>query len=281
MGGEIVNELLNHYLADLKLEGKRPQTLSTYARRLQTYVQWLAATDTAWDQLDHAGIERYKRYLQRTGHQATTVKAHLATLSSLYQWAQRQGYVATVPVSKLDYPPIRPQRLHRLTDEQLLTFAAYIDHLQVNLRAAFWCLLGTGARVGEVAHLTKPDISLKGGAVYVQIQDAKWGSDRSIPIMHPQAARVVWDFAQSLDVDNAPLFRVSKRTLQWYATQFSQQTGIPLHCHLLRHTFAAKLTEQGVPLTTVQYLLGHRSVGMTAYYAQSALVDLDALTPKI
>ena len=33
-----------------------------------------------------------------------------------------------------------------------------------------------------------------------------------------------------------------------------------------------------VPLTTIQYLLGHKSLGMTAHYAQSALVDLSDLT---
>ena len=66
-----------------------------------------------------------------------------------------------------------------------------------------------------------------------------------------------------------------------YASNFAVATGITFRCHLLRHTFAAKLTEEGVPITTVQYLLGHKSVGMTAYYAQSALVDLDEITPKI
>ena len=70
-------------------------------------------------------------------------------------------------------------------------------------------------------------------------------------------------------------------TLQGYATAFAKETGIEFYCHLLRHTFAALLTEKGVPLTTVQYLLGHKSLGMTAHYAQSALVDLSDLTPKI
>jgi len=43
----------------------------------------------------------------------------------------------------------------------------------------------------------------------------------------------------------------------------------------------ALLTERGVPLTTVQYLLGHKSLGMTAHYAQSALVDMSEILPEV
>lgn len=88
----------------------------------------------------------------------------------------------------------------------------------------------------------------------------------------------VWRYRTELEVDNRPLFRLSKRTLQGYATNFAKETGITFHCHLLRHTFAGLLAEEGVPLTTIQYLLGHKSLGMTAHYAQSALVDLSDLT---
>ncbi|WP_172993849.1 tyrosine-type recombinase/integrase, partial [Lactobacillus helveticus] len=69
--------------------------------------------------------------------------------------------------------------------------------------------------------------------------------------------------------------------LQGYATAFAQKTGINFRCHLLRHTFAGKLTEQGIPLTTIQYLLGHKSLGMTAHYAQSALVNMSEIIPMI
>ena len=187
-----------------------------------------------------------------------------------------------MPITPADYPKnVKVKRIKRLTDEELKIFKAYIDGLQENARAAFWLMYGSGCRVGEAAHLRPEDITLRGKTVYIDIHEAKWGSDRCIPIIDQTAAEIVWKYRAELEVDNRPLFRVSKRTLQGYATTFAQKTGIPFHCHLLRHTFAALLTEKGVPLTTVQYLLGHKSLGMTAHYAQSALVDLSDLTPKI
>lgn len=276
-----MTDLINQFLRDCAREGKRPSTVETYAMRLKSFVAWLELTGHQFATVDHPQIEDYKRYLFDRGLQPATIKGHLTSVAVLYQWAQRQGMVRQCPVTKQDYPKPRPVRIKRLTDEQLRLFVAYIDQRQENLRAAFWCLLGSGARVGEVAKLCATDVTLRGRAVYLAIHDAKWGSDRTIPVLNAEAARIVWTFRQTVPVDKRPLFRVSRRTLQRYATEFAQQTGVPFKCHLLRHTYAALLTEQGVPLPTIQYLLGHKSLNMTAYYAQSALVDLDNLTPKI
>ena len=279
--GKIMDEMIKQFLADQSREGKRPQTIAAYATRLQVYGQWLSAQGRPFAAVDHDDIEAYKRALYEQGLSNASVKAYLTTVSAMYQWAQRRQLVKVSPVTRQDYPPQRPARIRRMTDEELRQFTSYIDTLQENIRAAFWCLLGTGARVSEVAKLRVTDVQLRGHAVYVAITDAKWGSDRTIPIVHPTAAEVVWRFTRTVEVDSKPLFRVSKRTLERYASNFAMATGITFRCHLLRHTFAAKLTEEGVPITTVQYLLGHKSVGMTAYYAQSALVDLDEITPKI
>ncbi|WP_239442497.1 tyrosine-type recombinase/integrase [Lactobacillus gallinarum] len=188
----------------------------------------------------------------------------------------------SVIISPGDYPKnVKNRRIKRLTNEELQIFKSYIDGLQPNARAVFWLLYGSGCRVGEAAHLRASDVTLRGKVVYIDIKDAKWGSDRCIPIIDKQAAEIVWKYRAELEIDNRPLFRISKRTIQGYATQFAQTTGISFHCHLLRHTFAALLTERGVPLTTVQYLLGHKSLGMTAHYAQSALVDMSPFLPEI
>lgn len=275
------DEMVARFLYDMKLEGKATSTIKVYANRIKQFTNYLRSHDLLFENVKHVDILDFIRYLQKKSQKNSTLKNELTTIYVLYKWGQKQGIVSQSPLDPDDYPTVKNERIKRLTNADMRTFIAYIDSLQENLRAAFWLLIGTGARVGEAANLTASDVYLRGRSVYIDIKNAKWGSDRCIPITEKRAAEIVWKFRQTVPVDNRPLFRVSKRTLQWYATKFSKETGIPFKCHLLRHTYAALMTERGVPITTTQYLLGHRSVAMTAYYAQSALVDVSDITPQI
>ncbi len=306
-------------------------TIKCELSTLYVYSLWAVKNGKkALNEVKHDDIVEFTREMFKNNLNSTTIKCELSTLYVYSLWAVKNGILNHVFLSPADYPKTNTtkKRIRRLSDENIRAFIAYIDSLQENIRAAFWLMYGTGARVGEIAHLMATDVQLKGRAVYINIRDAKWGSDRCVPILDKQAAKIVWQYWQSVGPSKQPLFRVSRRTLQWYATKFAQDTGIefhchllrhtfaarltekgvpitqPLfrvsrrtlqwyatkfaqdtgiefHCHLLRHTFAARLTEKGVPITTIQYLLGHRTVAMTAYYAQSALVDMTSITPTI
>ncbi|MRH81053.1 tyrosine-type recombinase/integrase [Lactobacillus reuteri] len=278
-----LQETFDRFLADMKLEGKADMTLVEYANRLSRFKKYLIRHKKALNEVKHDDIVEFSREMLKFGLKTTTLRCALSTIYVFNKWARKNDVVSQLFLSPADYPNTNTakKRIRRLSDENIRVFIAYIDSLQENIRAAFWLMYGTGARVGEIAHLTATDVQLKGRAVYINIKDAKWGSDRCVPIIDKQAAMIVWQYRQSVGPSNQPLFRVSRRTLQWYATKLAQDTGIEFHCHLLRHTFAARLTEKGVPITTIQYLLGHRTVAMTAYYAQSALVDMTSITPSI
>ena len=272
-------EKIEEFLEDMRMEGKAEGTLREYKRRLER-VQKLGidlGNETKSEFLSHF-LDTNLAKLSKI----STIRGLLSTLHVYFLWAYSKGYISEVPITPADYPKnVKVKRIRRLNDEELRIFKAFIDTLQPNARAAFWLMLGSGCRVAEAANLRPDDIILRGKTVYIDIKNAKWGSDRCIPIIDKTAAEIVWRYRAELEVDSRPAFRLSKRTLQGYATDFAQKTGITFRCHLLRHTFAALLSEKGTPLTTIQFLLGHKSLGMTAHYAQSALVDVSDITPKI
>lgn len=277
-----MQKLINEFIEDQRLEGKAGGTLKEYKQRLEEIETYLNNKNLTIRSTKKTDLSDYTKTLFKKRQKITTIRGKLSTFRIFCLWAFKKGYIAEVIISPDDYPKnVSVNRVKRLTNEELRIFKAYIENLQENARAAFWLLYGSGCRVAEAAHLRPEDVTLRGKSVFIDIKDAKWGSDRCIPIINEEAAKIVWKYRSELEIDNRPLFRLSKRTLQGYATQFAQTTGISFHCHLLRHTFAALLTERGVPLTTVQYLLGHKSLGMTAHYAQSALVDLSDITPEI
>lgn len=278
----LTDEIIEKFLEDKKLEGRASGTIQEYCFRLTEVKQYLETMRIPVNSLDGNTIADFVRFLQRKGQKAQTIKNKLSTLSVFEKWALKEGLVTSTVVSPDYYPKsTETKRIRRLSDTDLRTFKAFLDTLQENARAAFYLMMGTGCRVGEAAHLRVSDVSLRGKSVYVDIKDAKWGSDRCIPITDKKAAQIVWRYCGGVEIDTRPLFRLSKRTLQGYATTFAQKTGITFRCHLLRHTYAALLTEQGVPMPTIQYLLGHKSLGMTAHYTQSAITDLKDLTPEI
>lgn len=277
-----MQKLINEFIEDQRLEGKAGGTLREYKQRLEEIEIHLNNKSLTIQNAKKVDLSDYTKTLFKKRQKITTIRGKLSTFRIFCLWAFKKGYIAEVIISPDDYPKnVSVNRVKRLTNEELHIFKTYIDNLQENARAAFWLLYGSGCRVAEAAHLRPEDVTLRGKSVFIDIKDAKWGSDRCIPIINEEAAKIVWKYRSELEIDNRPLFRLSKRTLQGYATQFAKDTGINFHCHLLRHTFAAILTEKGVPLTTIQYLLGHKSLGMTAHYAQSALVDLSDITPEI
>lgn len=277
-----MQKLINEFIEDQRLEGKAGGTLREYKQRLEEIETYLNNKNLTIRSTKKTDLSDYTKTLFKKRQKITTIRGKLSTFRIFCLWAFKKGYIAEVIISPDDYPKnVSVNRVKRLTNEELRIFKAYIENLQENARAAFWLLYGSGCRVAEAAHLRPENVTLRGKSVFIDIKDAKWGSDRCIPIINEEAAKIVWKYRSELEIDNRPLFRLSKRTLQGYATQFAKDTGINFHCHLLRHTFAALLTEKGVPLTTIQYLLGHKSLGMTAHYAQSALVDLSDITPEI
>lgn len=277
-----MKKIINEFIEEMRLEGRAEGTLREYKQRLEEIETYLNNKNLTIRSTKKTDLSDYTKTLFKKCQKITTIRGKLSTFRIFCLWAFKKGYIAEVIISPDDYPKnVSVNRVKRLTNEELRIFKAYIENLQENARAAFWLLYGSGCRVAEAAHLRPEDVTLRGKSVFIDIKDAKWGSDRCIPIINEEAAKIVWKYRSELEIDNRPLFRLSKRTLQGYATQFAKDTGINFHCHLLRHTFAALLTEKGVPLTTIQYLLGHKSLGMTAHYAQSALVDLSDITPEI
>lgn len=272
-------KIIEEFLNDMKMERKAEGTIIEYRQRLETFCKFLEKENLDLAIIKSADLSTFVQTLFKNCLKVSTIRSKLSTIHVFIVWSVKKGYMTEVVLTPKDYPKNNSaERIKRLNDEDLAIFKEYIDTLQPNARAAFWLMLGSGCRVGEAAHLRAEDVTIRGKSIYIDIHDAKWGSDRCIPIVDTKAASIVWKYRTEVEIDSRPLFRLSKRTFQGYATDFAKKTGITFHCHLLRHTFAALLTEKGVPLTTVQYLLGHKSLGMTAHYAQSALVNLSDLS---
>lgn len=276
-----MQNLISDFLESLKLEGKTDSTTAEYHRRINIFIRYLNQLGLSFEDVNQQTLIGFRTHLLKKKLNNRTINGIFSTLNVLNNWMLLNEYIEINPVHPGLHLKPKNKRIERISDADLETFIAWINTLQENLQTAFWLMYGSGARVSEVANLTAADVTIKDSAVYINIKDAKWGSDRNVPIMDKEAAERVWKYRVASDITGMPLFRVSNRTLQTYATQFAQTTGITFHCHLLRHTYAARLLEGGLPITTIQFLLGHKTLNMTAHYTQSAKIDVSNIVPTI
>lgn len=269
------------YLTHLQLEGKAENTIDTYKYHLVEFLVWISDQKHELLDIKPANLIDFKEHLLKNGKSQRTVNAIISCIRGYFDFLILNEVVKVNPVSKLLTIKVADYRQNRLTDNQINDFFHFVDTLQINVRAAFYLLYATGARVSEVANLTKEDFLMRDTKLFVNIQDAKYDSDRLIPVLNTDAVEVLQAYLKTLDVSSKPAFRVSKRTLQRYAANFGEIHGIQFSCHVLRHTFATLLLENGVPIEKIQYLLGHRSIAITRHYTQSAFINVNDLEPSV
>lgn len=124
-------------------------------------------------------------------------------------------------------------------------------------KLAFILAFNSGLRISEVIHLKKEEIDFNGKKIF--IRNSKWGKDRVVPL--PKG------FPQSY-LKHIPI-KCGVRALQIAFNYYVEKAGIKkpdLHFHSLRHSFAVRCMERGIPLNQIQVLLGHESISTTSIY---------------
>lgn len=231
-----------------------------------------------------------------------TVSAYRATLSSLYEFGMKYGYLKfnTVRKSKPSYKNERERRQDEienkyLTDqefEKIITDC--IAHNRHDIKDLFLWLYYTGMRIGEATSLQKKNI--------LQDKDGKWFAKVNGTLEHhfnvsANDQRYVKENTAKTAAGNRKVYlsenavKIAKRncedktlndfifqnkrssrnkvftttTVNEYLKRIAKRQGIKknLTSHIFRHTHISKLTEMGVPLYVIQRRVGHESSKIT------------------
>jgi site-specific recombinase XerD len=131
----------------------------------------------------------------------------------------------------------------------------------------------TGLRIGDAVQLPVTAVDSKTMILRVI---GKGNKERIVPINQPllQLLRETWKSHRS---DHYLFARpngqvISRRSLEIAIKKAREQIGLKdFTSHVLRHSFATRLLEKGVPLETIQMLLGHASAQSTRIYLHLTL----------
>ena len=260
-------------------------TMPSYSDRVREIGAWSPRFGSrSRHEIEHTEIAAQANEWLAQGKAASTVKHRLNALSNLYRLLD--GRLGRNPVR--DVPrPVEPDAEDRAIPMALAR--QIIAQIQPGSESAIRAqiLLNTGMRCGELGRLVATDVRLDGPEPFVNIRTLKGGKNRRVPLNTSAIAAFRVYRAQNLwGRFSASSLRHSLHRACKKVKDEDGKPAAPIHPHVLRHTFASWLVNDGrVSLKTAQRMLGHRKIQTTVRYvredeaqARLALKQLDAVS---
>ena len=141
-------------------------------------------------------------------------------------------------------------------------------------------MLFAGLREGEVVGLNWEDVALKDRSGKINIRMAKGRKFRTIPL-EAEARNALKNWSEIVPLHSGLLFNIQSSEIQKRVTVIGKSCGLNIHPHQLRHTFAKRLVDAGVPIHLVSKLMGHASIVTTSIYTTPGDEDLQAAIDSI
>lgn len=215
-------------------------------------------------------VQHFQTVWKRNGLSNKTINNRSILLGTMLRFAIDRGYLATLP--KIQKMKVDKRLPNFYTEEEIQRICAEANPF---IRDYVMVFLHTGMRQGELQRLKWEDIDFFNRIVKVVV--SKSHKSRAIPM-----SKTLYELLIRLCKEKKPgqiyLFEFNTGQPVWeYYHRFKKlitSLGIEGNIHKLRHTFASRLVQRGVPIFEVQHLLGHASVQTTQIYAHIRMDNL-------
>jgi site-specific recombinase XerD len=265
------------------LRRKSPHTTTPrhYRNDLELFLAWADKPPGAITLHD---VDAYVEYAQGHGHAVATVNRRLAAIRTFYHFLAVESDTAPPnPVLPRRHFIRQGQRLPRDAEDADVEkpFAAISTPRD---KAMFLLMVRCGLRVSEVRNLSLGDVYLQPtpGSLARLWLHGKNGSQR-VAYLSAQALTAVraWLTVRPKAEDQALFLnrfgeRLTVTGIQARLAHHCRQADVWITCHQLRHTFARHLIEAGVPVTSLQRLLGHVRIRTTQTYLHISDLQVQA-----
>ena len=234
---------------------------------------------TACHDLTRADVQAYVDARLAQDCAPTTITNEVFPARGVLRLRQEQGEPIPDSVFRVTWPKDRerlPRDLPEADARRLERHMhAYLAHDTPDCRrdaVVYFLLAHTGLRLSELTDLQRHDVDLAGRRL--RIEEAKGRHDRVVYLSETCIQALQRYLAGQPLAADAPLIchptgqPVTYRWVQYQVHHWGEEAGVSgVSCHRLRHTFATRLINLDVPVTTIQRLLGHHDLRTTQRYA--------------
>lgn len=226
-------------------------------------------------------LEEYVCLMKKSGYKHSSIRRRVNSLKSFFSYLVLEGYISSNPVKAIASPKKMDKKPVFLSEEQVAHILkkarestsedAFVNYILIRL------LADTGIQRQEAINLDFTDIDFKNNQVRII---GRKGVERLIPISQ-DFTKELWLYRQSrLPLTNNAVFisrtgnRIYEGKCQTIFRRILRYAGFneeEYSLSVLRNSYAAALTQKGVPVDSIQKLLGHQSINSTSRYVQASI----------
>ena len=264
-------------------------TLQSYKRDITQYESYINEENLQYLKVTKEDIKNYLENLKNIGKKTSTISRNLASIRSFYQYLVRTKKIKEDPTEGIQSPKVEKRVPNVLTSKEvelLLEQPKAVDLKGIRDKAMLEFAYATGMRVTEIINLNIDDLNLKEG--YVSCNNVS--KQRNIPLgaISINALKEYIKKARPYLIkseDEKSLFvningkRLTRQGFWKIVKFYKEQAHIAkdITPHILRHSFATHLLQNGADLKAIQTMLGHSDISSTQVYTQfqdSGLKDM-------
>jgi integrase/recombinase XerC len=282
--------MINQFLNYLRYErNSSPQTVQTYEESLREFESYISLRDTglSLQAVDADLIRDWMESLMDKGNTASTINKKLSALRSFYRFSLRRKLVEKDPAHGIVGPkkskPL-PQFLRESEMDQLLDRLKWDDsYKDVRARTILLLFYEAGLRRSELTGLNDVDVDF--GSRQLKVT-GKRNKQRVIPF-----GQELTDALRQYLEARREQFGLRENGALFLNDKGERMTGSQVYLivrkyltlvtslkkrspHVLRHTFATAMLNNGAGLESIKKLLGHESVDTTEIYAHTTFEQL-------
>ena len=285
-------EFLDHLLV---VRNYSPRTVKSYQEDIDKFCDFIYHEGVMIDDVDVICIRNFLTEELNQGISKRSCKRRLSSLKHFYKYMVNVGYIKDNPFVFISAPKVETKYPHALYKDQIEELfkrnAERTDELALRDQAILYLLYYSGIRAHELVDLPIQSVYLRERAIRVL---GKGNKERIVPFSidcqkvlkkyidkerpilvqkHIELEKRKPEDKKSDDL-LSPLFfnanggQLTTRGLEYILDAIEEKSGlyVGLHPHILRHSFATHLLENGADLRVIQELLGHESINATQVY---------------